>query len=264
MKKNNIKINTIIIFLFVTLVAVFICLFIVKNDLKSKKVAIKQYSNNLYYQLVNYRDYLTKMNNLYIPNDKINENTDKKDPIDNNQIIDNEKPKENEPITNSSLEESIVVYSSLTATSGLISVSGSSKNVDVLYQGKSLNHGEGDFSFSAGTSYEIVIKTQKTSKRISITSPAYGTNKIISQLTLAVNPITMSASIIGQLNLLLPGEITGSLYNLSNSTSSSTILKKGYFSTSVPLQEGTNTLTATGQWLTIKLDLPSIQVIVKN
>lgn len=264
MKKNSLKISKIFVLFVVVLIVTFSSLAIFKKSLKSEKIVINQYSNNFYYQLVNYRDYLTKMDVFYIKKDKSNENSDKKEPIDNNQIIENEKPKENEPINNFRYEESIVIYSSLTETSGLISVSGKSKNVDVFYQGKSLNNGDGDFSFSAGTSYEIVIKTQKTSKKISITSPAYGTNKILSQLTLTVNPFTMSASIIGQLNLLLPGEIKGSLYNLSNSTSSSTILKKGFFATSVSLQEGTNTLTATGQWLTIKLDLPSIQVIVKN
>jgi hypothetical protein len=223
----------------------------------------KNYPKNLFYKVFDYSNYLSSIQEFY--NKKANElekNSNITNTVTQDIIIDQEKPNKNQQNQEQKVEESIIIYSSLTSTPGAISVYGKSKGIDIIFQGKKVNTSDEDFNFVASDSYTLELKGQQNKIKISISSPAYGTNKILSQLTLQINPINMTATIIGKINLLLPGEIKGSLFNISNSSSSSTILQKGYFATSVSLQEGVNQLTATGQWFTIKLDLPSIQVIV--
>lgn len=252
------------ILLLLFIVLSYFLLFDRKNE---NSILENTYPQNFFYRTFNYRYYLEKIQTFYSNKQADEEGLQQKVPtptISKEEIIHDEKPTEIEDPKEEQYSEEILIYSSLTRTPGSISVSGTVKNVEVFYQEINKNKKDGTFSFFASTSYTVTIKGKKSIKKITITSPAYGTNKIINQLTLLVNPITMNATIIGQLNLILPGEIKGSLYNLSNSSSSSTVLKKGYFATSVSLQEGTNTLTATGEWLTIKLDLPTIQVMITN
>jgi hypothetical protein len=266
-KKNNKKafVSVVLSILIIVLFLIAFWMNIQKRNTILQKT-VNGYPKNIFYKVFGYSNYLSSIQEFY--EKKANEITKKaeiKKPIDSEKIIEQEKPTQNNnkhKNENRIEEESIIINSSLTSTPGSISVYGKSNGINLFYQGKQINIASNEFQFTAGISYTIEIKGRNINKKVTISSPAYGTNKIISQLTLQVNPITMSATIIGKLNLMLPGDIKGSLYNLSNSSSSSTVLQKGYFATSVTLQKGTNILTATGEWFTIKLDLPSIQVIV--
>lgn len=223
---------------------------------------MNQYPENIYYKMFPYSSYFASIQKFY-QNEKaeIKNETPKVENLTPKIDIYSEKTIPHEEIKKP-IEEQIIINSSLTQTPGSISVYGKAQEIDIYYLGKKVDTSSGEFSFNASVSYQIELRGKIINKKIAISSPSYGTNAIISSLTLQINPIAMSATIIGKLNLMLPGEIKGSLFNLSNSSSSSTVLKSGYFATSVTLQEGSNILTATGQWFTIKLDLPSIQVVV--
>jgi len=154
-----------------------------------------------------------------------------------------------------------IIHASLTSSPGSIAVSGTQYQVEIQIDGKLMKSEH--FSVSTGSSFNIVAKGAGITRNIRVSSPSFGTNMMLSSLTLSINPFNNTASITGKLNLDLPGTMSGSLINLSNGSSSSCEVRQGYFSTSVALSMGNNHLTAIGKWLTITLELPSITVLVQ-
>jgi len=222
------------------------------------------YPDSFFYKLFPYKHFFAKIDSFYkekkemIDKEKIKKDTDENNESNNSKNYEqdnenNEKPEK---------KESITINASLTNTAGTIYVSGTTVGINVFSNNKQINPTDGPYSFSAGNRFTVVLKGNNFNFTVTIESPAVATSKVLSQLTLSVDPIAMVASISGKLNLSLPGELKGSLYNNSLGSSNSTVVKNGYFSTSVPLQYGTNNLSASGKWLTITLDLPSIQVVV--
>ena len=155
-----------------------------------------------------------------------------------------------------------IIHASLTGTPGSIAISGNRYQVNIQIDGHAMD--EENFITAASSGFIILAEGNGIKKKFQVNSPSFGTNMIIHSLTLSINPLNNTASISGKLNLDLPGTMSGSLINLSNGTSSSCEVQKGYFSTAVPLSEGMNQLTAIGKWLTITLELPSISVLVQS
>ena len=163
-------------------------------------------------------------------------------------------------------EEYEPVYSayfvaSLTSSPGSLGIYGETKGLEIYLDGNKLSKNtSGVFSSGAGSSFSILFKGSGFERRVTVTSPSFANNFVLERLSLTVDPINMVATISGKVNLNLPGEIKGTLFNASNGCASSTVLKNGAFTASVPLNFGANNLTASGCWLTIKLDLPVIVV----
>jgi hypothetical protein len=263
MKKKKKVIWLVMLVLLFIVFSMLICFYIGRNS-SQLSLLESHYPSNYFYKIFSYNDYYSSIDELYTEEAKQILDRNKKTAVENSTNIRPDENKQSNPPNHNENTDSeyIIINSSLTNTPGAISVSGESSGINVFYGDNLVNQSGNHFQFMAGSSYTLKLNGSNFKKKISISSPSYGTNKMLSRLTLQVNPITMMATIIGQIHLLLPGEIKGSLYNVTASSSSTTILNKGYFATSVSLQEGENQLTASGQWYTIKLDLPSIKVVV--
>ena len=118
------------------------------------------------------------------------------------------------------------------------------------------------FQQGSGPSFSINLQSSQGTKKISITSPAFATNKVLQSLTIGIDPYSMYMTLNGRIQLDLPGDIVGTVYNTTNGSSSSATLQDGYFSVSVPLSNGSNQITASGKWMTIELQFPGISVTI--
>ncbi len=149
------------------------------------------------------------------------------------------------------------IFASLTGSTGSIGVSGKARNASFVLQG--INKGT-SFQQGSGPSFSIDLLSSQGTKKISITSPAFATNKVLQSLTIGIDPYSMYMTLNGRIQLDLPGDIVGTVYNTTNGSSSSATLQDGYFSVSVPLSNGSNQITASGKWMTIELQFPGISV----
>lgn len=153
---------------------------------------------------------------------------------------------------------------SMTSSPGSIGVFGTSNGFDVFINGNKVNKDHsGNFTGGVGSGFTILFKRYGFERKVSVNSPAYGTNFVLESLSLTIDPINLLATLSGKVNLNLPGEIKGTFFNASNGGASGTVLKNGNFTVAVPLSKGINNLTASGSWLTIKLDLPTIVVTIE-
>jgi hypothetical protein len=151
------------------------------------------------------------------------------------------------------------IFASLTGSTGSLGISGKARNASFVVQGK--NKGN-SFQQGSGTSFSVDLQSPHGTKKISINSPAFATNKVLQSLTIGIDPYSMYMTLNGRIQLDLPGDIVGTVYNTSNGSSSSTALQDGYFSVSVPLSKGLNQITASGKWMTIELQFPGISVTI--
>lgn len=182
------------------------------------------------------------------------------------ELKDEELPEvvDNEPVNNKGEYKpyySAYFVASLTSSPGSLGIYGETKGLEIYLNGSKLSKNKsGVFSSGAGSNFTVQFRGSGFERKVSVNSPSFASNFVLERLSLTVNPINMVATISGKVNLNLPGDIKGTLFNASNGSASSTILKNGAFSASVPLNFGVNNLTASGSWLTIKLDLPVIVV----
>ncbi|HXK51547.1 MAG TPA: hypothetical protein PLE09_03270 [Caldisericia bacterium] len=151
------------------------------------------------------------------------------------------------------------IFASLTGSTGSLGISGKAKNASFVLQGT--NKGN-SFQQGSGPSFSIDLQSTQGTKKISITSPAFATNKVLQSLTIGIDPYSMYMTLNGRIQLDLPGDIVGTVYNTTNGSSSSATLQDGYFSVSVPLSNGSNQITASGKWMTIELQFPGISVTI--
>jgi hypothetical protein len=99
---------------------------------------------------------------------------------------------------------------------------------------------------------------------VSLSSPAFAVNSTVKSLSIGIDPYSMYMTLSGHVELDLPGDIVGTLYNTSNGSAGGATLSNGYFSVSVPLSYGVNRITASGKWMTIELQLPTISVNISK
>lgn len=171
---------------------------------------------------------------------------------------------ENDTVNNANEHKSYYsayFVASLTSSPGSLGIYGETNGLEIyLNENKLSKNKSGVFSGGAGSNFTVLFKGSEFERKVSVNSPSFANNFVLERLSLTVDPINMVATISGKVNLNLPGEIKGTLFNASNGCASSTVLKNGAFTASVPLNFGANNLTASGSWLTIKLDFPVIVV----
>ena len=196
--------------------------------------------------------------------DKENQTRKDEPSLSHNQTKESSNKESKEQVTyeEKKHEPDIYISSSLTASTGSVYLSGKAKGYHVMIDEQVIQKKDDYFSTSAGSSFTIQFYSELTNKTIKVNSPAASTNLILQSLILTIDPLHLSATLQGKVSLKLPGKISGDFINISNGTSSSTILENGYFSLSIPLSYGKNQLTATGRWLTIAMDLPMIEVVL--
>jgi hypothetical protein len=153
------------------------------------------------------------------------------------------------------------IFASLTSSSGSLGISGKARNASFVIQGTKKGN---SLQQSAGSSFTVDLQSTNGTKKISISSPAFATNKVLQSLIVGIDPYSMYMTLNGRIQLDLPGDIIGTLYNTSNGSSNSTTLQNGYFSVSVPLSNGVNQITASGKWMTIELQFPGISVTISS
>jgi hypothetical protein len=156
------------------------------------------------------------------------------------------------------------LFSSLTASPGSVSISGKAIGYNVAINGSPVEIQNGKFSSGASSSFTIIFINDKEKRVINVSSPPYATNFAVQYLTIGIDPFSSYMTLHVKLNLKLPGTMTGELINLSSGAGSSTSTQNGEFNLTVPLIEGNNAITARGSWLTISLDLPSINIKLSN
>ena len=184
--------------------------------------------------------------------------------------IDEEKVEDKKPDNNfnppiKKVEKRVYFTASLSGSAGYVSVSGEAQDYEVLVNNNPvIKNKNGYFATSASSDFRITFKGKKLSRTIQVVSPVFATSYIVEYLSISVNPISLYATLSGKINLALPGDIKGTFINSSNGNSDSAILKNGSFVTSVSLINGVNNLTASGSWITIKVDLPTINVNIIN
>ena len=184
--------------------------------------------------------------------------------------IDEEKVEDKKPDNNfnppiKKVEKRVYFTASLSGSAGYVGVSGEAQDYEVLVNNNPvIKNKNGYFATSASSDFRITFKGKKLSRTIQVVSPVFATSYIVEYLSISVNPISLYATLSGKINLALPGDIKGTFINSSNGSSDSTILKNGSFVTSVSLINGVNNLTASGSWITIKVDLPTINVNIIN
>ncbi|MFO7655432.1 MAG: hypothetical protein R6W78_00010 [Bacteroidales bacterium] len=156
------------------------------------------------------------------------------------------------------------LFSSLTSSTGSVSVSGKATGYNVKINGSTIEVQNGKFSSGASSTFSIVFENEMEKRVVHVSSPPYATNMAVQYLTIGIDPFTSYMTLHIKLNLKLPGTMTGELINLSSGAGSSISTQNGEFNLSVPLIEGNNAITARGSWLTISLDLPSINIKLSN
>ena len=156
------------------------------------------------------------------------------------------------------------LFSSLTSSPGSISVSGKAIGYSVEVNDSPVNIDNGKFSTGAGSSFKVTFMDGQNKRVVRVSSPSYSTNLAVQYLSIGIDPFASYMTLHVKLNLKLPGSMTGELINTTNGSASSTSTHNGEFNLSVPLTEGNNAITARGSWLTISLDLPSINVSLSN
>lgn len=161
-------------------------------------------------------------------------------------------------------ENEAFIFSSLTGSPGSVSVSGKAVGYSVFINDSLVEVTNGKFSSGASSSFTVSFKNNSTQRVIRVTSPSYSTNLAVQYLTIGIDPFAAYMTLHVKLNLKLPGTMTGELINTTNGSASSIKTQNGEFNLSVPLSEGSNLITARGSWLTISLDLPSINVSLSN
>jgi hypothetical protein len=161
-------------------------------------------------------------------------------------------------------ENEAFLFSSLTGSPGSVSVSGKAIGYSVLVNDSPVEIKNGKFNSGASSSFTVTFKNNASQRIIRVTSPSYSTNLAVQYLSIGIDPFAAYMTLHVKLNLKLPGTMTGELINVTNGSASSTRTQNGEFNLSVPLSEGNNSITARGSWLTISLDLPSINVSLSN
>lgn len=156
------------------------------------------------------------------------------------------------------------LFSSLTSSPGSISVTGKAIGYSVEVNDSPVNIDNGKFSTGAGSSFKVTFMDGQNKRVVRVSSPSYSTNLAVQFLSIGIDPFASYMTLHVKLNLKLPGSMTGELINTTNGSASSTSTHNGEFNLSVPLTEGNNAITARGSWLTISLDLPSINVSLSN
>lgn len=156
------------------------------------------------------------------------------------------------------------LFSSLTNSPGSISISGKAVGYTVEVNDSPVPVNNSSFSTGAGSSFTATFIDGQNRRVVRVSSPSYSTNLAVQYLSIGIDPFASYMTLHVKLNLKLPGSMTGELINTTNGSASSTSTHNGEFNLSVPLTEGNNAITARGSWLTISLDLPSINVSLSN
>lgn len=258
LSKNNSKSN-ILTFIFIILLILILLTLFRANYFKHENVAESENSTLIRFKVFPWNKYYGTLSNFFIEKGA-------KVPTLPEELKDEELSKvvDIEPVNNKrEYKPSYSAYfvASLTSSPGSLGIYGETKGLKVYLNGSKLSKNtEGVFSSGTGSSFSVLFKGSEFERKVTVNSPSFANNFVLERLSLVVDPINMVATISGKVNLNLPGEIKGTLFNASNGTANSTVLKNGAFTASVPLNFGANNLTASGSWLTIKLDLPVIVV----
>ncbi len=249
----------------IIIILIFILILLVEIDFNKNATSNKDsfnISSYLRIKIYPWQKYYSTLDNFLLKYEKIKLPPLPKELLEDNNEKDN-KPGESE-IKNQPLNYSTYFTVSLTSSSGSLGIYGVASGIDVFLNGKKLNKdSSGKFSGGVGSNFTLLLKGYDFERKVTVTSPAYGTNFILERLSLTIDPINLVATLSGRVNLNLPGEIKGTFFNASNGEANGTVLKNGNFTVAVPLSIGVNNLTASGSWLTIKLDLPTIVVEVE-
>jgi cbb3-type cytochrome oxidase subunit 3 len=258
LSKSNSK-STILTFIFIILLILILFTLFRTNYFKRENVAESENSTLIRFKVFPWNKYYGTLSNFLI------ENSAKVPPLPE-ELKDKELPEvvDNEPVNNKGENKpsySAYFVASLTSSPGSLGIYGETKGLEVYLNGNKLSKNtSGIFSGGAGGSFSVLFKGSEFERKVTVNSPSFANNFVLERLSLVVDPLNLVATISGKVNLNLPGEIKGTLFNASNGTANSTVLKNGAFTASVPLNFGVNNLTASGSWLTIKLDLPVIVV----
>lgn len=254
-RRKNIFLHSIIIIL------IFILILLVEIDFNKNTTSNKDSFNISPYlriKIYPWQKYYSTLNNFLLKYEKV-----KLPQLPKELSEKDNKPGESE-IENQPLNYSAYFTVSLTSSPGSLSIYGVASGIDVFLNGEKLNKdSSGKFSGGVGSNFTLLFKGYDFERKVTVNSPAYGTNFILERLSVTIDPVNLVATLKGRVNLNLPGEIKGTFFNASNGGADGTVLKNGNFTVAVPLSIGVNNLTASGSWLTIRLDLPTIVVKVE-
>jgi hypothetical protein len=232
------------------------------HDNQTKQPSGAIFSEDLWRkQLELYLDFQEKENskNNIDVNDEIVQTPDQNPPRNNESIPQDQATDDQNPIATEAF-----LFSSLTGSPGSISLTGKAVGYSVLVNDVPVDLANGKFSSGTSSSFTVTFKNDTTKRVVRVSSPSYSTNLAVQALSIGIDPFTSYMTLYVKLNLKLPGSMTGELINTTNGAASSTSTQNGEFNLSVPLAEGNNAITARGSWLTISLDLPSINVSITN
>ena len=259
-------------FILVTSIAIVLVFIIILSIYYSNYLLLissNKMDNKIKYK--NYGEYTLSLNKV-VANKLISIKSlimEKEDILDKLRIeekkVEEKKVEDNFEIPIKKVEKRVYFTVSLSGSAGFVSVSGEAQDYEVYINNNPVKKDKnGYFASSASSDFKITFKNRSLNRTIQVISPAFATNFIVEYLSISVNPISLYATLSGKINLKLPGKIKGTFINSSNGTSDSTILDNGSFITSVSLINGVNNLTASGSWITITIDLPTINVNIIN
>ncbi|MCK5847591.1 MAG: hypothetical protein KAH01_00165 [Caldisericia bacterium] len=265
MKKNQHKQT--IIFILLTLALSTLFFYVLMPSITSKKlteVANISFKKGFYYKITSW-DKIKKSQNLYFEDQELTEES--KNALEKEKImLESKEEKVEKEESTPSFEEKVTIkrpwaqiFASLTGSAGSLGISGTARNADIYFN--EVNRGNA-FSGGAGSSFTVFIDSGSNNRNVSLSSPAFAVNSTVKSLSIGIDPYSMYMTLSGRVELDLPGDIVGTLYNTTNGSAGGTTLNNGYFSVSVPLSFGENNITASGKWMTIELQLPTISVII--